>query len=49
MKKSILDRSFRYVPSYATDVRKTFERIRRELEAAAEAKVVQLTRSKRTG
>lgn len=25
--KSILDPSFRYVPSYATDVRKTFARI----------------------
>lgn len=33
--KSILDRSFRYVPSHATDVRKTFERIRRDREAAA--------------
>ena len=32
--KSILDRSFRYVPSHATDVRKTFERIRREREMA---------------
>jgi len=28
--KRILDRSFRYVPSYETDVRVTFERIRRE-------------------
>ena len=28
--KSILDRSFRYVPSLHTDVRKTFARIRRE-------------------
>jgi hypothetical protein len=28
--KRILDRSFRYVPSYATDLRKTFERVRRE-------------------
>jgi hypothetical protein len=28
--KSILDPGFRYVPSYATDVRQTFERIRRE-------------------
>jgi hypothetical protein len=26
--KSILDRSFRYVPSHATDIRKTFERLR---------------------
>ena len=32
--KSILDRSFRYVPSHATDLRKTFERIRKEGEAA---------------
>jgi hypothetical protein len=28
--KSILDRSFRYVPSTQTDLRKTFARIRRE-------------------
>jgi hypothetical protein len=28
--KSILDRSFRYVPSVQTDVRKTFARVRRE-------------------
>ena len=28
--KSILDPSFRYTPSHATDVRKTFERARRE-------------------
>ena len=28
--KSILDPAFRYVPSHATDIRKTFERIRRE-------------------
>jgi len=28
--KSILDRSFRYTPAAATDVRKTFARIRRE-------------------
>jgi hypothetical protein len=28
--KSILDPAFRYTPSIATDVRKTFERIRRE-------------------
>jgi hypothetical protein len=31
--KSILDPSFRYTPSFETDVRKTFERIRREQEA----------------
>jgi len=28
--KSILDPSFRYTPSHATDLRKTFERVRRE-------------------
>jgi hypothetical protein len=30
--KRILDRSFRYTPSFQTDVRETFERIRRERE-----------------
>jgi hypothetical protein len=35
--KSILDRSFRYVPSASTDLRKTFARIRRgQNKAAAE-------------
>ena len=33
--KTILDPTFRYVPSRDTDIRKTFERIRREREAAA--------------
>jgi hypothetical protein len=28
--KSIFDSSFRYIPSYETDIRKTFDRIRRE-------------------
>jgi len=32
--KSILDPTFRYVPSAATDVRKTFSRIRREMQKA---------------
>jgi hypothetical protein len=32
--KSILDPAFRYRPSHATDIRKTFERIRQELEQA---------------
>ncbi|MBV9191671.1 MAG: hypothetical protein JOZ85_14375 [Betaproteobacteria bacterium] len=32
--KSILDPSFRYVPSHATDLKKTFERIRREREVS---------------
>jgi hypothetical protein len=32
--KSILERSFRYVPSVQTDLRKTFARIRRERQRA---------------
>ena len=32
--KRILDPSFRYVPSHATDVRKTFARVRRERQRA---------------
>lgn len=32
MTKSILDPSFRYVPSGSTDIRKTFARVRRELQ-----------------
>lgn len=43
--KSILDRSFRYTPSVETDLRKTFDRIRRKqrdkqrAQASAEAEV----------
>ena len=47
--KSILDPSFRYVPSHATDVRQTFERIRREADAASRRSgdtVVQIKREK---
>jgi head-tail adaptor len=33
--KSILDPTFRYVPSVETDVRKTFARVRREQRANA--------------
>jgi hypothetical protein len=40
--KSILDRAFQYRPSFATDVRKTFERIRREKEASAQEKIVRI-------
>jgi hypothetical protein len=32
MNKSILDPSFQYRPSHATDIRKTFERIREQLK-----------------
>jgi hypothetical protein len=49
--KSILDPSFRYVPSHATDVRKTFERILRERQAAqapVERTVVPLNRERRS-
>lgn len=35
--KSILDPSFRYVPSASTDVRKTFMRIRREMQRTGTA------------
>ena len=31
--KWIFDRSFHYTPSYATDLRKTFERIRHQLQS----------------
>ena len=49
--KSILDPSFRYVPSHATDVRKTFERILRERQAAQPPEVhtvVPLNRERRS-
>jgi len=36
--KSILDPSFTYVPSTATDVRKTFARVRREMQKAQAAR-----------
>jgi hypothetical protein len=43
--KSILDPSFRYVPSTATDVRKTFARIRREMQKVG----AQVTRAETQG
>lgn len=33
MPKSILDRSFHYVPAASTDIRRTFARVRREQKA----------------
>ena len=46
--KSILDRSFRYIPSHETDVRKTFERARQQLEQRAPAnKVLQIRQTKK--
>lgn len=50
--KSILNPSFRYVPSHATDLKKTFERIRREREAAERRHVetvVQMSAKKAAG
>jgi len=57
--KSILDPSFRYVPSASTDLRKTFSRVRREMqragaqdvrsEAPAPSRVLALTRAKEIG
>lgn len=32
----ILQKSFKYVPAAATDIRKTFERVRREMKQQAE-------------
>jgi hypothetical protein len=49
--KRILDPSFRYIPSRETDVRKTFERIRKEREATerqAPQTVVQINRDKKS-
>ena len=51
--KSILDREFRYVPSFETDVRKTFERVQREQRAAleqrrAEVRLVEFSAAKRS-
>jgi hypothetical protein len=36
--KHILDSSFRYKPSFDTDVRKTFDRVRRQQHAQAQEK-----------
>ena len=55
--KRILDSSFRYQPSYATDVKKTFARVRqhrrdagvKEPERAKEVKVIVLDRLKLVG
>lgn len=38
---SLLDPGFRYVPSSATDIRKTFARIRKQMKADAEAQAQQ--------
>jgi hypothetical protein len=45
---SILDRSFRYRASFETDIRKTFERIRRQRQEAQD-KVLPLHPQKKAG
>lgn len=35
--KSILDPDFQYVPSHATDIRKTFQRVRERIQREKEA------------
>lgn len=47
--KSILNPAFRYRPSHATDIRKTFERVRQELTETRIAKVVPIERHKKAG
>lgn len=56
--KSVFDPQFKYRPSFETDVRKTFEKIRREQQAErrkeaipanVDVKVVKLGQSKKTG
>ena len=51
--KRILDSSFHYRPSFATDVKKTFERVRREQRAAQKSaqvvKIVELGNAKKAG
>ena len=41
--KSILDPSFHYVPSAETDLRKTFSRIRRQMQKAEAQKLAAST------
>ena len=36
--KNILDKSFHYRPSHETDIRKTFERVRREMRQQQQAR-----------
>lgn len=45
--KSILDPSFRYTASHATDLRKTFARIRREMKSGDPAREPEATAERR--
>lgn len=40
--KSILDKGFKYVPAASTDIRKTFERVRREQKAKSKDQPIRL-------
>jgi len=44
--KSCFDKSFRYTPSHETNIRETFERVRRELAAKAEKEAKNLEEAK---
>jgi hypothetical protein len=46
LKKRILDSGFVYVPAVATDIKKTFARIRREQRAKAKVAEARLRTSK---
>ncbi len=41
----ILDKEFKYVPSSKTNIRKTFDRIRKEQKEAAKVQTIQETQS----
>jgi hypothetical protein len=49
--RSILDPAFRYRPSHSTDIRKTFERVRQELEQARATRPIpdRVVQLKKTG
>ncbi|HSA68296.1 MAG TPA: hypothetical protein VLF65_01715 [Burkholderiales bacterium] len=46
--KSVFDSSFKYRPSFDTDVRETFSRIRREQQAQIRREQVQIHRASPT-
>jgi hypothetical protein len=48
MKRSILDPQFKYVPAAATDIRKTFQRIRKQQaanKAEAQSKTIPMRKT----
>lgn len=44
--KRITDKGFRYVPSYETNIRRTFDRIKAQQKKQTEAKVLPIVRPK---